>query len=136
MVSITDDRTMEAALYGTSGRDAQSAFRTIGELEKRLEASLDMLISALDLELAAEIVDGGLFDAELTTLTDETALTLMTMRDIERRRLAIDLLHQWRRDIDARARRVGAAEHAVRMHVSGAVDDHWKDAQIRFRRDD
>ncbi len=138
-----DGPTMDAALYGTAYARTAEALRDAGRIMKVLAARRDAALKGLtDAELNRAMVlereRSDLVRSELPLtdgdgalrygLTDGDAKIITTLRRVLRCGLACDMAGGWRSSIERRARTVGAAEHAVRLHASGAADRTWANA--------
>lgn len=135
--SITDDVSMDAALYGSAHiptiltRD--DAAKIIGILDDRATEAL----SRVDMDIAHELVHYHSYLIYSDEVPDSSDLpqeyidTLLALRDFVRFFLSSRLVRSWDRSIDERGKLIGLGEHSARRASSGQSEKDYKIAVLR-----
>ncbi|MCI2075196.1 MAG: hypothetical protein LKJ94_05810 [Candidatus Methanomethylophilus sp.] len=135
MPRIPDDGTMEAALYGTAHIGTCLARSDCAKIRSALETSMAETMAGLDLDRAEEIV---IEHPELVWSDDPVPEgspdrdVIAAVRGYLRGLVAVQLIDQWERGIDARGRMIGLGEHSARVCGAGLTDAIYDSAIARF----
>ena len=127
MPRISDDGALEAALFGSSHMRTKLAVGDCRRLEDALSGSIEAELAAMDVREAERILteEPGLVwsgDPISEGLPPETAETAARLRAYSRATVALELVRQWERGIEARGRLIGLAEHSARTSGTGGPD--------------
>lgn len=127
MPRISDDGTLEAALFGSSHMRTMMAAADCRRLEAVLSDIMAAELAAVNVTVAERIlsVEPGLVYSDIPLpeeLPATVAETAARLRSYVRSTLALALVRQWERGIEARGRLIGLAEHSARTAGSGGPD--------------
>lgn len=134
---ISDDVTLDAALYGSAHVPTilhhDDSSRIMDVLENRISEILDRT----DLELASNIMDSvpelvySDDDLDPADLPGDIIQTVYGLRGLIRNHMALKLITSWDDSIDDRGRLIGMGEHSVRRSSTGQTDEDYKMAILK-----
>lgn len=141
MMSMPDNDTMDAALYGSAHIPSKLMKSDLSKVLEVLEAQESAAMESLDLDMAAELLtkcpELVYSDEEPhPELPEEVRNGIIDLRYWIRRRCAVAMTRMWMSSVEEYARTVGMGEHSVRSSMSGETDRWYKAAILRKRNEE
>lgn len=141
MISMPDNDTMDAALYGSAHIPAKLMKTDLVKILEVLERQEREALDRLDVDLACGILTGCpdvvYSDDEPDPEYDEHIReTIIDLRYWIRRRCAVTMTRMWMSSVEEYARTIGMGEHSVRSSMSGETDRWYKAAILRKRNEE
>ena len=141
MMSMPDNDTMDAALYGSAHIPSKLMKSDLAKILEILERQERDALDRLNIELARDILESCpvlvYSDEEPDPGYDEEIRrTVIDLRYWIRRRCAVEMTRMWISSVEEYARTVGMGEHSVRSSLSGETDRWYKAAVLRKRNEE